>query len=347
MKPDDTSASAARTCLALFSGGLDSVVAVKLMLDQGINVIALHFVTPFFSGRYRADRAEPTIEKLCGTLGVELRVVAFGLEYLEILRNPRHGMGKNFNPCLDCRIAFLRRAAELMGPLGADWLITGEVLGQRPMSQRRDAMHIVERESGLRGYLLRPLCAALLEPTVPEQRGWVDRSRLLSITGRGRKQQFELTGQWGIEGFANPAGGCLLTDPNHARKTRYLLEHQQRITLDDLELLKRGRHFMLGAGVHLVVARNDRENQMIEALEQAADWELDPQNFPGPLAVIRGEPSAEQLELAAQIVLRYGNAGRSTGPPRVLACNVGGERRELDPGALPEDLDDLLEPLRL
>lgn len=289
--------------IALFSGGLDSLLAARLVKEQGIEVIALQFITPFFNQRHRGREKEAAAE-FREKYGLECVIKDVTDEYIEILRNPRYGYGKNFNPCIDCKIFMMRRAGELMRELGAEFLVSGEVLGQRPMSQRKDALRIVERDSGMDGLLLRPLCAKLLKPTKPEEQGLVDRERLLDISGRSRKRQMELAERFGIKEYQTPAGGCLLTDPIISGRVRSLLSEGEAVDADVLRLLSVGRHFAL-PGARLFIGRNRDENDTIAALVRAGDYTLKVKDRPGPLALVRGNPDRSGLEVAARITARY------------------------------------------
>ncbi|MGO0122482.1 tRNA 4-thiouridine(8) synthase ThiI [Desulfothermobacter acidiphilus] len=299
--------------LALFSGGLDSILAVKLIELQGIKVVGVAFTSPFFD----ASRAVEMAEKL----GLSLRVVDITEELIPLVLNPRHGYGKHFNPCIDCHALMLRKAGELMKEEGASFIITGEVLGERPMSQNRQALEIVAREAGLEGYVLRPLSALLLPPTIPEKEGWVKREKLLGIKGRSRKPQLELARRLGIEEFPTPAGGCLLTDPGYARRIKELLRLRSAPSRQDFELLKYGRHFFL-PGVQIVVARKEEENARLLALQEPADFLLRLKDIPGPRTLVRGNPEEKDLRLAAALTIRYSKA-REKERARVVA-----ERKE-------------------
>ncbi|MEM2322087.1 MAG: hypothetical protein QW657_02630, partial [Candidatus Bathyarchaeia archaeon] len=224
--------------LALVSGGLDSLLALRLILDQNIDVEAVHFMTPFF-------KCCDLVDRISKDFGIKLHVIFLGQEFLDIVANPRHGYGSQMNPCIDCRILMFRKAKELAEKIGADFLVTGEVLDERPFSQRLKAMLLIEREAGLEGKVLRPLSARLLPPTEAEREGWVDRGRLLAIRGRRRTPQIELAAKYGIKDYPNPSGGCLLTDPAFARRVRDHLNHEGKLTLDDAILLMTGRHFRI------------------------------------------------------------------------------------------------------
>ena len=240
--------------LALLSGGLDSTLAIKVLLEQGIEVEAINFTSPFClcsgsKGNCHAATAA------AGRLGVKLHYEKCGQDYLDMLAKPKYGYGRQINPCLDCRIFKLRRAKELMPEIGASFLVTGEVLDQRPMSQRRDTLDICERDTGLRGLILRPLSARVLRPTLPEERGWVDRSKLLAIRGRGRKPQIALAQSLGVTDYPCPGGGCLLTYEGFAAKVRDLLERGEGLNPWNVALLRVGRHFRLPGGTKLVVGK--------------------------------------------------------------------------------------------
>ncbi len=285
--------------LALVSGGLDSVLSARLILDQGIDVIGTSFVSPFFG----ADAAAES----CSELGIELVVIDIGDDLLNVIRSPKHGFGRFVNPCIDCHALMVRRAAEKMKELGASFVVTGEVVGQRPKSQMRFGLEAVERESGLKGLLLRPMSAKLLAPTIPETEGWVDRERLLGLHGRTRKPQMELAQEFGITKFASPAGGCLLTDENYARVFRDLMEHGQ-MSLGSVRLLSVGRQFRLSDAAKLSVGRNHSENEALFELKPPGELFLKVVDHKGPVAVLGGSPGADDIETAAAIVARYSDA---------------------------------------
>jgi tRNA U34 2-thiouridine synthase MnmA/TrmU len=245
--------------------------------------------------------------------GIPCETISVTEDFFQLIRRPKHGYGSGMNPCLDCRILMFSRARRRMEQTGACFVFTGEVLGERPMSQRRDAMAIIERESGLAGRLLRPLSAKLLPATVPEQTGIVDRDRLLAIQGRSRKPQIALAEAYQIADYPCPAGGCLLTDPGFARRMRDLVRHTPDFGLNDVSLLKTGRHFRLSPGVKVVVGRNQGENERIAALAQPGELLLEVQQWGSPTALVRGQAGAQEIELAAAITVRYSDApGRAT-----------------------------------
>ncbi len=289
--------------VSLFSGGLDSQLAVCLMKDQGIEVIAVNFVTPFFG-------AEERFSQSARQLGIEYHEINIGPIYMDVLKNPVYGYGKNFNPCIDCHAFMLKNAAVYMQEIGASFLITGEVLGERPMSQNKSALSAVEKHSGCKGLILRPLSAKLLTPTIPEIEGWVDRSKLLDISGRSRIPQMQLAEHYGIKDYPSPAGGCLLTQENYSQRLRKLLAEKPDAEAEEMDILKLGRHFYIGDGVLLAVGRNHDENERINRIAVADDYLLRVTDRPGPLGLIRSlKPNDSiDLQLAARIVARYSDA---------------------------------------
>jgi len=227
---------------------------------------------------------------------------------LEVVKHPKHGYGSNMNPCIDCRIFMLKKAKAYMEGSGASFLVTGEVLGERPMSQRRDAMRLIEKEAGLEGFIVRPLSAKLLPISIPEKEGWVDREKLLTIQGRSRKPQIKLAKQFGIDDYPCPAGGCLLTDPGFARRTKDLILHDPNFSINDVHLLKIGRHFRFSPKLKLMVGRNEEENEKVQTFAQEEDILIKVQQYPGPLSLLRGEIDPMGIEKAAAITVRYSKA---------------------------------------
>jgi tRNA-specific 2-thiouridylase len=290
--------------VGLLSGGLDSTIAIGLVRDQGVEVSAFNLVTAFCCCTPKGASCSAA-RTAVRQLGIDLKVVNATDEFLPIVANPKHGYGSGMNPCIDCRILMFRKAREYMEEIGGSFVVTGEVLGQRPMSQRRDVMRLIERRSGLEGYIVRPLSAGVLEPSVPEREGWVDRSRFLSITGRSRKGQMAVAEELGVRDYPCPAGGCLLTDRVFAARVRDLLEHEGRLLPDDVRLLKTGRHFRLGPHTKAVVGRDETENSELERQVLASDAVLEVDGAAGPFTIVRGDPSATSLELAAAITARY------------------------------------------
>jgi tRNA-specific 2-thiouridylase len=297
-----------RKALALLSGGLDSTLAVKVMLEQGIEVEALNFTSPFCTCTGKNAGCKSEAVRVADELGIPIKVMNKGKEYLEIVRKPRHGFGKGMNPCIDCRIFLLHKAKEYMAECGADFVITGEVLGQRPMSQRRDTLRLIEKESGLEGLLLRPLSARHFAPTIPEQEGWVDRSRLPAIQGRSRKEQMQLAEELDIKNYPCPAGGCLLTELSFVSKIRDVFDHAEELNIRDFQLLKIGRHFRIGQKTKVIVGRNEAENQTLEKMLLPGEACIRWSEGSGPLGIITGDRDDDILTTAAKILLRYTKA---------------------------------------
>jgi tRNA U34 2-thiouridine synthase MnmA/TrmU len=314
-----------KKALALLSGGLDSTLAVKVMLEQGIEIEALNFISPFCTCTGKNVGCKSEALRVAAEFNIPIKVMNKGVEYLGIVRKPRHGYGKGMNPCIDCRIFILRKAREYMAESGADFVITGEVLGQRPMSQRRDTLRLIERESGLAGLLLRPLSARHFEPTIPEQEGWVDRNRLLAIQGRSRKEQMQLAKELDVKNYPCPAGGCLLTELSFVSKVKDIFAHSEELNLRDFQLLKLGRHFRLTTATKLIVGRDEGENTVLESSVKPGEATLRWIEGGGPLGVLLGGVDDMVLETAARIVLRYTKA--ETGKEcRVKAAVSGNER---------------------
>jgi tRNA-specific 2-thiouridylase len=287
--------------VGLLSGGLDSSLALRIVKDQGVDVTAVNFTGPFGGCIEARDSAA---RKVAASLAVPLVVVDLGDDYLEIVKSPRHGYGSNVNPCIDCHIHMLLGAKAVMDRIGASFLVTGEVLGQRPMSQRLDTLKRIEKVSGLRGLILRPLSARLLDGTLPEARGWVRREDMLAISGRSRREQMQLAEEMGLSGYSSPAGGCLLTDPRFAVRVRDLLARGS-LTMPEVKLLRLGRHFRLPGGSKLVVGRNQAENQDLAGLATPERVMLVTEDCPGPTALITGPAGREDVDLGARVVARY------------------------------------------
>lgn len=288
--------------VGLISGGLDSLLAARLVMEQGVELTGISCKHPFHASGGESSR---TVQSVAHKAGIELYESDVSERMIELVKSPPHGYGKHRNPCIDCRIMYLAEGARLMHELGARFLVTGEVLGQRPMSQRRDALDIVDRDSGLRGVVLRPLSARLLRPTIAEERGWVDRDKLLSISGRGRKEQMALADKLGIKEYDTPAGGCLLTMEGFVKKLDDLLQHNKDITDKDIELLKAGRHYRLSSASRLVAGKDDRDNRRLLGLVGPDDILILPRDVPGPVGVLRGRPSEEDLVKALSIMASH------------------------------------------
>ncbi|WP_456380499.1 argininosuccinate synthase domain-containing protein [Hydrogenimonas sp.] len=309
--------------IALFSGGLDSVLACHLIKRQGIEVIALNIDIGFGSTKSKLDH----MRNMCEQIGVELRTVDIRDQYLrEILFNPRYGYGKNFNPCIDCHGNMFKIARELMEPWEASFLISGEVVGQRPMSQRRDALDLVTGLSETSDILLRPLSAKVLPPTLPEREGWVDREQLLGITGRNREIQLKMAEEIGLRDFEKPGGGCLLTDENFSKKLAEFVKYDT-LEVEDIALLKCGRHLRLPDGAKLVVGRHKEDNEMIRAAITPKYLKIRLLETPGPVAALSAHASEADRELAARITATYGK----TEPEKIYEVEIGDERLEVRP----------------
>jgi tRNA-specific 2-thiouridylase len=302
--------------IALLSGGLDSTLAAKIVMEQGIELEALNFLTVFCTCTNRGETCLAS-QKAVDALGIALKVFNVSEEYLNVIKQPKHGYGSHMNPCIDCRIFMLKKAKTYMEETGASFIVTGEVLGQRPMSQRREAMRLIEKEAGLGGYIVRPLSAKFLPATIPEKEGWVNRENLLGIQGRSRKPQIELADHYGILDYPCPAGGCLLTDPGFAKRMKDLMDHKSEFSLNDVHLLKVGRHFRLSPELKLVVGRNGEDNRKIQTFVQEEDILLKAPHHPGPLSLLRGESNSAEIEKAASITVRYGK-GKDLGSVEVL-----------------------------
>jgi tRNA U34 2-thiouridine synthase MnmA/TrmU len=287
------------TGVALYSGGLDSILSIKLILDQGIYVEALIFRTLFFG-----EKINHNIPVLAGYQGLNFNTLDITQRFIDILVSPEHGYGKRLNPCIDCKILMLREAKFFMENMGADFVFTGEVLGQRPMSQRRDTLRLLEKKAGLEGILLRPLSAKLLPPTRMEEEGIIDRNKLLDLKGRSRKRQIEMAKSLKWFDFPTPGGGCLLTDKAYMHKLKHLLE-QGKVDSEMIKWLKIGRHFILPCGTKVVVGRNQNENTLILNMAGKKEILMETVNVPGPAAVILGNPSKENIKLAASIMASY------------------------------------------
>jgi tRNA-specific 2-thiouridylase len=293
--------------IALLSGGLDSTLAARVVMKQGVDLEALNFMTVFCTCTHRGATCLAS-QKAVEALGIPLKIFNVSEEYLSVVKHPNHGYGRNMNPCIDCRIFMLKKAKAYLEQSGGTFIVTGEVLGQRPMSQRREAMLLIEKEAGLEGFVLRPLSAKVLPITVPEKEGWIDRDELLRFQGRSRKPQIELAEHYGIHDYPCPAGGCLLTDPGFAKRMKDLMVHHPEFSLNDVHLLKMGRHFRFSSGVKLVVGRNEDENQKIQTFVQKKDVLIKVSSFPGPLSLLRGKPEEGDIGKAAAITAHYSKA---------------------------------------
>lgn len=287
--------------VALFSGGLDSTLAMKLIIDQGIKVLAVNINTGFGSTKDRLEH----MQNMCDQVGAELKIVDIQSEYLQdVLFDPKHGYGKNFNPCIDCHAKMFAVAKRIMEVEGASFLLSGEVMGQRPMSQNKDALQTVLNESNCDGLLLRPMSALRLAPTIAEEKGWVDRDKLEGITGRSRDRQLELAKEIGLADFESPGGGCLLTDENFSKKILDFIKYD-KFEVKDIPVMKFGRHFRLEDGAKLVIGRDKDENVHLQNIDNDKYYHIKTIGLPGPHALLGKNASQEDKELATKAVLTY------------------------------------------
>jgi tRNA-specific 2-thiouridylase len=321
--------------VALLSGGLDSRLAVKMMLEQGIDVEAVAIKTPFCDfdcGKGCGQRVREAADEL----GIKLKTVYFGEEYIRMLKNPKYGYGSGMNPCIDCRGMMYNAAKEHMEKTCADFVITGEVLFQRPMSQNTRALHIIEKETSMEGKVLRPLSAKHLPPTDAEKMGLVKRENMGDIKGRSRKGQLTLAKHFRISDPPNAAGGCLLTDPAFSKRVKDIMDYCDDIpTLNDIELLKVGRHFRLTPDAKLVVGRNKDENEVIKALATESDTVIEAKDYVGPTCILRCKKYDHALlARCAAIALRYSDAPRDA--KSKVSITINGSESEVT--ALPADI---------
>ena len=318
--------------LALVSGGLDSLLSIKLVQAEGVQVEGICFTSPFFGG----ERAEEGAH----CLGIPLHLQQISQELISLLHSPPHGFGRGANPCIDCHILMIRKAGELMCQRELDFLISGEVLGERPKSQSRRALELIDRESGWGELLLRPLTAKNFASTLPERKGWVRRERLLGIKGRSRLPQIELATKLGLKDFPTPAGGCLLTDPIFSRRLKDLLSHSQ-LDLWEAELLKVGRHFRLNVCTKVIVGRNQKENRLLSKLARPGELILRARDYPGPVSLLKGELEEETILKAASLTLRYSDVSRG---PAVVEYDFfdSKEKKWVEAVPLPDEEVDCL-----
>jgi len=318
-------------CVTLLSGGLDSMLAIRIMQAQGIEVEALNFKTMFTCCQDLSAQA-------AHRLGVRLTVVSQEDDYLELIKNPRFGYGKGANPCVDCRIYMFERAEKFMEQIGADFIVSGEVVGQRPMSQKRRDLDVISHQSGLEDLLLRPLSAKLLLPTLPERKGLVDRERLYAFQGRSRKGLIRLAKAYGLDEVPTPSTGCALTEPLFGKKVHDLIQIQVDPQPWDFQLVKVGRHFRFDDQTKVILGRDQTENQQLEyshRLPEATSTALfDPESFSGPVALLSGPPTDEAIEFALGLVLRYGTKTSET--DNTVSVSIGEETTMMLATAHPE-----------
>jgi len=288
--------------IGLLSGGLDSTLAVKLMIEQGVDVIAVNFVTPFCTCTRKGCKHEAG--KVAKQFGIPVKIIAVGEDYIEMIKHPKHGYGSNMNPCIDCRIFMFKKAKTYMEAIGARFIFTGEVLGQRPMSQHRRAMNLIEKESGLQRLILRPLSAKLLSLTIPEEQQWVDREKLLDIQGRRRLPQIDLAKKMGVIDYPCPGGGCRLTDPQFAKRLKEALDHGED-TIRDIQLLKYGRHVRLPSGAKVIIGRNEEENKTLLQFLNSDDIALEVIGTGSPIVLLQKQKDIDDIRQAAAICIHY------------------------------------------
>jgi tRNA U34 2-thiouridine synthase MnmA/TrmU len=298
-----------RKAIILFSGGLDSILAVKILQKQNVKLLGIFFKSYFFNST-QIEQAK----NVAKSMKLPLKIIDFSKEQLKIVKNPKYGYGKNMNPCIDCRVLMLKQAKKIMKEKKFDFIVTGEVLGQRPMSQNKQTMELIERESGLKGHILRPLCAKLLKPSIAETMEWVAREKMFDIRGRSRKKQIEMARKYKIKKYPSPAGGCLLTDPEFSKRLEELFNLCNKCKDSDIELLKIGRHFYENK-TKIIVGRNQEENKQIEKLKLQGDILIEMKNYTGPLTLIRDynkkKISKEIIEKAKKLTQFYSFKARN------------------------------------
>jgi len=310
--------------IGLFSGGLDSVLATKLIIDQGISVTTLTFASPFLSNKNNS-----TIQESADQLGVSLHIIELEEDYLKMIRFPKYGYGSAVNPCIDCRIFMLKKAKIFMEETKSHFIFSGEVLGQRPMSQHHHSLKLTAKSSGLNDLLLRPLSAKLLSITKPEKEGWVDREKLLNISGRSRKEQLALAQEYKITTYSTPAGGCLLTEKKYAERLKDLWSYKKEITLREVSLLKIGRYFIFKKA-RIIVGRNQEENKELLNLKSPDDYFFICPNFPGPTTLLIGNKTKENIQEAARLTARYSDAPNNEKIVIEYGCNELDKKIEVE-----------------
>ena len=333
--------------VGLLSGGLDSTIAAAMLMRQGIEIQGLTFYTGFcvveHNRRSKTRKRKKPVRNEALQAGAKLdlpveMIDISGPDYLKVLTDPKYGYGKTVNPCIDCRIFMFRRARQYMDEIGAQFMFTGEVLGQRPMSQRRQPMNVIDRDAELDGLLLRPLSAKRLPPTVPEQEGWVDREQLGDIQGRSRQKQMEMAEEYGIEDYPSPAGGCCyLTDANFGRRILDFFEYEgkENLTMDDVMLLKIGRHFRVKPDVKVVMGREEGENKFLERYTPGR-WRLETKDVTGPTTLVEGDPTDDDLRQIAGMTVRY--AGSKADADTPVTCRYDDAERVLEPSPVEESV---------
>lgn len=324
----DSSQTTAKA-LGLCSGGLDSILAGLVLQRAGVAVAWVSFETPFFS----ADKARRASENT----GIPLIVKDITPRYMEMLKNPKCGYGQHMNPCVDCHSLMFRIAGEMMPEGGFDFLFSGEVLGQRPMSQTKPSLRYVEKHSGFDGYILRPLSAKRLPETIPERKGWVRREDLLDLSGRGRKAQIRLAEEFGVKEYPNPAGGCLLTDKNYSVRLKDLFDHSETQAENELHLLQHGRHFRLSPRAKAVVGRDQRDNEaLLRLYDPKRDVLINAPSVPGPMVIVPGGASPVEIQQAAAVCVGYSKSPKGE-PVEVTITTPRGRETTAVMGLPPQE----------
>lgn len=292
--------------IVLVSGGLDSILAVRAIKEQEIDPVAVHFHMPFVKPTEQQVR-DKLHKNVVEQVGCRLRFEVVHDEYMQMFKSPKYGYGKNLNPCIDCKILFLTLARRIMDQEGASFVATGEVVGQRPMSQQKSTLRQIEKNCGLDGLLVRPLSALCMPETIPQKEGWLKPHKLFAMNGRTRTAQIKLAEKWGICEYPAPAGGCLLTDPCFSRRLRDLMDHGD-LNMRNIEFLKAGRHVRIADDLILTVGKDEPDNDRIESMIDVSDYVFTADELPGPMAVARGSMDEERKKLCASIVVRYTKA---------------------------------------
>jgi len=330
-----------KKAVAMVSGGLDSTLAAKIMLDQGVELTGIYLSAPW-------GCCDKTVAmKAARTLGIDFLVIKMTDEYINVIRNPKYGYGSSMNPCIDCRIYMFEKVKDVMAKIGASFLVTGEVLGQRPMSQMKNSMALIEDRAGLKGLVVRPLSAKAMEPSLPELAGVVDREKLYGITGRSRKEQMALAIRFGLLDYPNPAGGCLLTDQEFGVRVKDLFDHQDKIDLEDMELLRWGRHFRASPSTKLIVGRNEQENATLGEYLAPGRVLFQPDQFSAPSVLLLGPPDESMNGLALKMIYRYTKPEKRPAEAKVLVkigvprgeAPLQGESVTLKESIAPEELE--------
>jgi tRNA-specific 2-thiouridylase len=313
--------------VALYSGGLDSTLAILTMAKHGVEIEAVNFDTDLIPAEDNQSFRQ-RLQREADKFGFVYRTIHLGSQFIDMVRHPAHGYGKHMNPCIDCKILMLREAGEYMRRIGADFVITGEVVGQRPMSQMKPTLKQIEKASGLTGLIVRPLSGKLLDPTIPEQQGLIQREWLLDINGRSRKHQLELADLFEVDDYPTPAGGCLLTDVNYSIRLRDLFDYQEAISADDILLLRRGRHFRLSPVAKLIVGRDEADNARIEKLISSGHYVLEVKDTGSPIGLLSGTATEDDIKLAAALVAGYSDA--KTKPLVTVDIDRAGQNRQIE-----------------